>query len=462
MTDEQKMEIALFRYGVIHPLLDENLQKGEKATLMKQILGKTYDIPLSSRTTISERTLFKYLQWYREGGFQALLPQQRKDAGCVKVIPDDVLKKAFEFKNEIPTRSVREIIQMLELTGVIETGSVKNSTLSRILSERLGSLTGQSSQSGTAKTFGRFQKEVVNDTWQSDVKHCIYIRNPKNPGEYIKTYLVCFLDDRSRRVCGKIYFQENAQSIEDCFRKALIQMGIPRNFYTDNAKAYRTKRLQLICAELSCSLKYHRPYSPESKGKLEKFNAYVDRSFEPEARRLGINTIEELNEYFEYWVTENYNNKIHHQLKATPNDIHKKASISRISPEKIKQVFIQRQERKVDNAATFSLNGNLYKVEKILARKKIEVRFDLKDLSKIEVYRNGEKYKNAEPLIIKNDVWDKDEKNVSSVETIETSELRTSFLKLLKEKYEGKLKDKANRINYVNLYGNGKEEDTDV
>ena len=82
MTDEQKMEIALFRYGVIHPLLDENLQKGEKATLMKQILGKTYDIPLSSRTTISERTLFKYLQWHREGGFQALLPQQRKDAGC--------------------------------------------------------------------------------------------------------------------------------------------------------------------------------------------------------------------------------------------------------------------------------------------------------------------------------------------------------------------------------------------
>lgn len=76
----------------------------------------------------------------------------------------------------------------------------------------------------------------------------------------------CYLDDKSRRVCGKIYWAENGANVEDCFRKALIQMGVPLCFYTDNSKIYKTKRLQTICAELGSQLKYCLPYSPQSTG----------------------------------------------------------------------------------------------------------------------------------------------------------------------------------------------------
>ena len=58
MNEEEKLGIGLFRYGLIHPLLQEGLPKGEKATLIRQILSKTYDIPNSSRTTISEDQQF--------------------------------------------------------------------------------------------------------------------------------------------------------------------------------------------------------------------------------------------------------------------------------------------------------------------------------------------------------------------------------------------------------------------
>ena len=342
MTEEEKLEIGLFRYGLVHPLLQTELPKGEKMALMRQILSKPYEIPGSSRTTISERTLFVYLKWYREGGFPALVPDERKDAGGIRVIPDELLKKAFELKEELPERSVREIIEILELSGDAPDGLLKNSTLSRIMSNNNYASTTPRTKS--AKTLRRFQKENANDTWQSDIKYGIYLKDPKNPKECIRTYLVCFLDDRSRKVCGKIYFEENAQNVEDCFRKAIVKMGIPQVFYTDNAKVYRTKRLQTICAELGCMMKYCRPYTPTSKGKVEKFNSYVDRSFEPEARRIGIETIDELNEYFEYWLSENYNNKKHNSIGATPEEIHTadKTHVKYISPEKLRDVFVQR------------------------------------------------------------------------------------------------------------------------
>lgn len=457
MTEEEKLEIGLFRYGLIHPLLREEMPKGEKMALVRQIIAKTYQVPNSNRTTISERTLFVYLKWYREGGFCALVPEERKDAGCVRSIPEEILKKAFELKEELPERSVREIIEILEMSGDAPEGLLKNSTLSRIMSNNTLLLTAPRIKAG--RVLRRFQKENVNDTWQSDVKYSIYLKDPKNPKEYIRTYLICFLDDRSRKVCGKIYFEENAQNVEDCFRKALIKMGIPDIFYTDNAKYYRTKRLQAICAELGCMMKYCRPYSPTSKGKLEKFNSYVDRSFEPEARRLGIETLDELNEYFEYWLAENYNNKKHSSIGATPEEIHSadKAHIKYITPEKLRDIFIQRMERKANKTATVSLEGNLYKLEGILANKKVQLKFDKKDLTFIEVYYNGQQYKNAEPLIINNNVWDGETSIQSTVAILEEPELKTSYLKLLKEKYENKLKDKANRLNFTSLYN---KEDT--
>lgn len=460
MNEEKKLEIGLFRYGIIHPLLQQDLPKGEKAAILRQILSKTYEIPSSSRTAISERTIFTYQKWYREGGFAALIPEQRKDVGSVRAFPEEVLKKAFELKEELPERSVREIIEALELSGYVQGGILKNSTLSRIMTK--SELAGITPKTKTKNVLRRFQKEKINDTWQSDIKHCIYIKDPDNPKEYIKTYLICFLEDRSRKVCGKIYFAENAENVEDCFRKALIKMGVPSVFYTDNAQVYRAKRLQTICAELGCMMKYCRPFSPSSKGKIEKFYSFVNRSFEPEARRLGIETLDELNGYFEYWVCENYNNKTHSGIGATPEEIYAtaKSQIKYISPEKLRDVFLQRQERKANKTATVSIEGNLYKVEGILANKKIQLRYDKKDPGNIEVYYNGHQYKNAEPLLIRNNVWDGDDSTAAPVAVTGEPELKTSYLKLLKEKYETKLKDKANRLNFTSLYS--KEDTNDV
>jgi hypothetical protein len=109
---------------------------------------------------VAERTLRQYLQLYREGGFEALKPKGRKDAASSRRIPRETLEKAVTLKKELPTRSVRQIIEILVLdpeSGARE-GRIKPSTLAYQL-RRLG-LTGRRLTQNT-KPFRRFEKELL-------------------------------------------------------------------------------------------------------------------------------------------------------------------------------------------------------------------------------------------------------------------------------------------------------------
>jgi transposase len=63
---------------------------------------------------ISERTLRRYLEKYRKEGLKGLEPAGRPEAGKFKVIPAEILELAMQYKRELPERSVRSIITILE------------------------------------------------------------------------------------------------------------------------------------------------------------------------------------------------------------------------------------------------------------------------------------------------------------------------------------------------------------
>lgn len=65
---ERETEIALFRYGLIAPLLFAAPDPGHLEATLRQIAGKTYQIPYSSRCRVSVSTLRRYLTLYQAGG----------------------------------------------------------------------------------------------------------------------------------------------------------------------------------------------------------------------------------------------------------------------------------------------------------------------------------------------------------------------------------------------------------
>ena len=119
---------ALERFQMISPLLDEELDRDKKIQLRKE-KAKQYDV--------SEKTLRRYEKAFADAGFAGLKPAERSKHR-IQGLPenfDDLLQEAIQLKREVPTRSVNQIIFILEGEGKVTPGVLKRSTLQRHLFE---------------------------------------------------------------------------------------------------------------------------------------------------------------------------------------------------------------------------------------------------------------------------------------------------------------------------------------
>ncbi|MCL6631793.1 MAG: helix-turn-helix domain-containing protein, partial [Alicyclobacillus herbarius] len=134
MDQKRAEEIAAFRYGAIAPIVSRQtpLSPGELRTYLEHAAKQSYVIPGTTRTTLSVRTLERWIAAYRKGGYDALLPKTRSDKGRHR-LPDEVIQKAVALRRERPERSVEQIILLLEESGIVAPGTVAQSTLARHL-----------------------------------------------------------------------------------------------------------------------------------------------------------------------------------------------------------------------------------------------------------------------------------------------------------------------------------------
>jgi putative transposase len=128
-------ELAAFRFGLIAPAVQRQLQPGERYALLREIAKQRYTIPGSERSTVSVQSLERYLQAYEENGFEGLKPQVREKKGSLQNQDPDILKRAIELRKELPSRSVEQVIGILELEEKVPVGALKPRTLSRYFQE---------------------------------------------------------------------------------------------------------------------------------------------------------------------------------------------------------------------------------------------------------------------------------------------------------------------------------------
>jgi len=112
MTAEKRTEVALTRYTLILPIMRETTPR-LKRQLRQRIAAKAQPFPDGQRR-VSERSLYRWEQLYRQGGFDALKPRARR-ASPSRAISVETLKRAETLKREQPFRSARSIIRILKL-----------------------------------------------------------------------------------------------------------------------------------------------------------------------------------------------------------------------------------------------------------------------------------------------------------------------------------------------------------
>ena len=151
--------------------------------------------------------------------------------------------------------------------------------------------------------------------FQTDIKYGPFIPDPIDPKKNCRTYLLVFIDDATRLVVhGEFYLHQRLPILEDSFRKAILAWGLCETVYLDNGKIFVSKWFKAACANLGI---YHLPtasYSPQSKGKVERFNRTVEE-FSEEIKLENISTLKELNQKFQLWLQESYHKRPHKGLQ---------------------------------------------------------------------------------------------------------------------------------------------------
>jgi len=379
--DRNRQE-ALRRFGLIAPLLEENLPN------IELVRRKAY---LRSEQTVSERTLRRWVAAYRQSGFDALVPSVRKDKGSSKAISPEVLALAEECRKELPRRSASLIQDWLRREG----HEVARSTLERQLRQR--GLSGRQlrteAQSGAGRRFVRVGR---NSLWQADIKYGPYLPDPQQLDKKMRTYLMVLLDDATRIVThAEFYDNQKLPILEDSFKKAVQKCGSPKALYVDNGKIFVSTWLQIACGRLNVRHLRTRPFAPESKGKVERFNRTVE-AFLAEVALNAPQTLGELNEHFRVWLSEAYHHVPHSSLDGkTPAETFARdeTPLRFHRAEDLQDAFLWECERTVDKSGCLKLAGEVYEAGIAYIRKKVLLRYDPFDPQLVQLWHQGKKEK---------------------------------------------------------------------
>jgi transposase len=134
-TKKRSEEVALFRHGLIADLA--RMEPGTKGLyrLLEVKAAADYCIPGSTRTRVAEETLRTWLRLYRRGGFEALKPKPRKDAGDSRALTQEVKDLLVSIKEDNAELSVQLVIkEALASKKVPEHVMLAPTTVHRLLS----------------------------------------------------------------------------------------------------------------------------------------------------------------------------------------------------------------------------------------------------------------------------------------------------------------------------------------
>ena len=453
-THNWQEDAALYRYQLIAPLLDESLDEAKRIQMRKTI---------AAQNELSCRSLYRYETAYRNGGFAGLKPRNREQRRSQKLPADfdELLEQAIQLKREVPKRSVKQIIYILELEGRVTPGVLKRSTMERYLYKAgFGVRQMQMYQDARKSSSKRFCKPHRMMLLQGDIKYGIKLPIGKK-GARVQTYLSSAIDDHSRYVIhSQFYDNQEGMVVEDTFHKVILKAGAFDACYFDHGSQYIAKQLKFSLARLGMTVRHAPVRSGKSKGKCEKFHQVVD-SFLREAKIHKIKTLEELNRYWDIYREEYYHKDPHDGVKEYYKSLNIAVPECGITPLQewsrdtrpltfldttvVAEAFLHHEQRLVDKGACISFQGRKYETKPSLIGCKVEIAYDPMAPESITVSYPGLLPFAASPVKMGSFC----QKTPALPESMQVKEAETSrFLTVLEKNYKQTSRRRADAISF--------------
>jgi transposase InsO family protein len=391
MNDDQRHDIALFRYGLIAPVL-HGTHAGCAADYFRLATAEALSVPHVGPVRFKPDTLKSWLADFRAGGLEGLLPRPRADLGSSRVVTPKHEARLRALLAAHPRMSAALAWQRLVEEGLI-TGSRPSETSIRrfIRSHALRAI-----QDETRTERHAFSKEHPNELWILDFMH-----GPRLPGTSLTPRLLAAIDDASRFiVLGRFLPSEAYADLAPALIDAFIQYGVPLAIYCDNGAAFATRDLALACARLGIALIHSAPYVPQSRGKIERFFGTVRTRFLAALDTAALGSLATLDAAFSTWLDADYHRRIHSTLAVTPLARFLDASRPKrwISRQELDLHFHHTLHRQVRADCTVSVDGVRYETAPEWIGHKVELRCPLDDPTTLTLFADGKPRLALKPL----------------------------------------------------------------
>jgi len=378
ISEQQRRElIGEFRHSVVAELANPYLNHGELIASIREKAQRTYEIPFSRKTTITEGCIRKWLALYRRYGKAGLLPKVRADKGSSRILAEAERDAFLEHLTDHPELTARAVYRILYEEGTITT-VISSSSLSRLVHSaglaREQRLTAKAHEQ-TRKFAFFYPLECV----QADCMHGPTVATAS--GKHEKAILLAFIDDATRRIVYATFSTtERSLVFEQGLKHILTTHGRIGRVYVDNGSTFVSTQTQRILDALQVFLIHSKPGRPQGRGKIERFFRTVREMFLRPLDSSSIKSIEDLNARFHTWLESEYHRSPHRGLDGdTPLEAwlaKAKHIITIDATVDLDEVFRHEITRKVHKDSTITVNGTLYEVPSILTGRTVKLRFD--------------------------------------------------------------------------------------
>lgn len=378
-------DISLFRFSLIAPIIN-NTHNFNSINEYISFVAAQKHIFNNKEYTFSKSCIKHWYLSYRKNGISALQQKTRNDKKTSRLLNYETINRIQELREQFPHITGTAIYNKLIEEDYIHKKDISLSTILRYLKNN-------NLKAGQICNVERrmFEMENVNDCWQADTSVGPYIILD---GVKYKTYIIMFIDDKSRLIMGyDIFLNDTAINMQKVFKNAIKTYGKPKKLFVDNGGPYDNKQLALICATLGIELIHAKPYTPEAKAKQERLFRTIKDGW---MRSTDWNQFKDLNDVknsLSNFITKNYINKIHSSTKMTPNDRwHQEyEKIIFLEENFIDESFLHRTFNKVRKDRTISFKNEYYEVPFKYIGQTIELRYNPNDLSKLYLYEDNQK-----------------------------------------------------------------------
>ncbi len=214
----------------------------------------------------------------------------------------------IQLRQEMPRATVGKLIEQMQTRGMLNPATTLcPSTVYRLLHEHR--LQHPQASADRQKVRGRVRQRPVAK--RCDARPAGSGRGQASEG----------LPDRHHRRSqpthshAGFYLNERLSSYVDALEQAVATRGLPRKLYVDNGSAFRCRQLEHICASLGTALIHSKPYTPQGRGKIERFFRTVRAEL---LTGFKGQSLVELNEVLDLWLEEVYHRRPHGATGQSP------------------------------------------------------------------------------------------------------------------------------------------------